>query len=304
VEARTELLQGLGNRIYRVEMKKNRRFSLRICPAIFQNRQWLEDELIWLEFVASRNQIQVPRPVRNRQGDLLTVTPTSEGDLLSCVFEWVEGQEVRTCLTIPLMREIGRTVASLHQVARQFTFPAKDNPFRADYRYDSTLAASHRAWIELHQAEIGAENASLLYAAIEQLIAELEHIGETPHNFGFIHADLHFGNFLVQEGRVSVIDFDQLGRGHYLYDIAVLVVELFDDLEQFEPRWQSFIAGYQEVTPLPFHDESELDPFIVAVNLAFLDWVYNAPNPAVRQEKMRWIPATYESIQKRLKIGS
>ena len=102
---------------------------------------------------------------------------------------------------------------------------------------------------------------------------------------------------------MSVIDFDQLGRGHYLYDIAVLVVELLDDLEQFEPRWQSFKAGYQEVAPFPFHDESELDPFIVAVNLAFLDWVYNAPNPAVRQEKKRHIPATYTSIRKRLQRG-
>jgi len=302
-EARTELLQSLGNHIYRVEVRTGRRFSLRICPATFQNRQWLEDELVWLEFVAGQNQVRVPRPVRNRQGELLTVTPAATGELFSCVFEWVEGQEAKKALTGPVMREIGCTVAALHQIAKTFAFPAKENKFRDDYRYDQTLLEQHRGWIELHQAEISPEKVNLLYMAIEQGIEAMERIGEKPDNFGFIHADLHFGNFLVQDGRVSVIDFDQLGRGHYLYDIAVLMVELFDQPAQFPARWQSFKEGYQAVAPLPFQAESELDPFIVAVHLAFLDWVYNAPNPAVRQEKMHLVPAVYESIRRRLRTG-
>lgn len=81
------------------------------------------------------------------------------------------------------------------------------------------------------------------------------------------------------------------------------MVELLDDPGLFPARWQSFLAGYQAVAPLPFQDESELEPFIIAVHLAFLDWVYNAPNPAVRQEKMPSIPAVYRSIRKRLQTG-
>jgi Ser/Thr protein kinase RdoA (MazF antagonist) len=104
-------------------------------------------------------------------------------------------------------------------------------------------------------------------------------------------------------GQVSLIDVDQLGRGHYLYDIAVLRVELLDEPAQFPARWQHFKAGYQEAAPLPFQAERGLDPFIVAVHLAFLDWVYNAPIPAVRQEKMHLVPAIYESIRRRLHTG-
>jgi Ser/Thr protein kinase RdoA (MazF antagonist) len=290
----------LWNHVYHVEAENGKQYSLRLCSTAFQEKRWLEDELVWLDFVAGRRQVRVPRPIRNRQGDLLTIVCTPAGDRLSCLFEWVEGQPAQQCLTIPVMRRIGRAVAILHQLAREFAFPDKNNHFRHDYRYDSSLVESHRDWIDVHQEEIGAEHVTLLYAAIERLSEELARIGETPDNFGFIHADLHFGNFLVQDGQVSVIDFDQLGRGHYLYDIAVLLVELLNEPEQFPARWQSFLAGYQKVAVLPFRQESELDPFIVAVNLAFLDWVYNTPNPAVREEKMPWVPATYESIQKRL----
>ncbi len=105
---------------------------------------------------------------------------------------------------------------------------------------------------------------------------------------------------MVNESQVSVLDFDQLGRGHYLYDIACLMVELMDDVEQFPMRWASFKRGYQTVIELPFRQEIELEPFIVAVKLAFLDWVYNAQEPNVRKTKMPLVPATYESIRKLL----
>jgi Ser/Thr protein kinase RdoA (MazF antagonist) len=298
--AETVLLQSLNNQVYRVEDDSGRRFSLRICPAHIQSRQPLEDELAWLNFLAGAGQVHAPQPVRNQQGDWLTAVATAEGERLGCLFAWVEGVEASRRLAEPVLYAIGRVVASLHQAAKQFSFPAADNTFRGDYRYDRTLTVSHRDWIALHQAEIGPENTHLLYRAVDWVTAAMDRIGTTPENYGFIHADLHLGNFLVHGDRVSVIDFDQLGRGHFLYDLAGLAVELLNEPSSFPVLWESFKAGYREVAELPFGDEQELDPFIVAVNLGFLDWVYNAPNPQVRQEKMVWVPATYASIRRRL----
>ena len=62
----------------------------------------------------------------------------------------------------------------------------------------------------------------------------------------------------------------------------------------------SFGAGYQGVTPLPFAAESELGVFTVAVNLAFLDWVYNSPNAAVREQIGPRLGATLASIRERV----
>ena len=101
-------------------------------------------------------------------------------------------------------------------------------------------------------------------------------IDKTPQTYGFIHADLHPGNFIVNDRDIAIIDFDQLGRGHFCYDMAVMMVELFDEGDRFDPLWTSFKTGYQTVTPLPFDEDKALNPFVIAVNLGFLDWVYDS----------------------------
>lgn len=123
-------------------------------------------------------------------------------------------------------------------------------------------------------------------------------MGETGASYGLIHADLHFGNFLVQDGRVSVIDFDQLGWGHYGYDSAVMKVELANELGECGEQWDSLVAGYRQVTALPFTEEGDLAALTVGVHLAFLDWVYNTPNPTVREQMGPRLPGMYAAIGK------
>ncbi len=281
-------------------------YSLRITAPEFKERRWMEDELAFLDFAAGVGTVAAPRPVRNRDGELITAISTPEGERLACLFDWIEGEPASRHLTPDILRQCGRITAHLHEIGRAFPFPDEANGFRPGYRYDQALARSHREWIPQHRAEIGPENEALLEQAIEYAVAGMDRVGQTRQSYGVIHADLHFGNFLVHNGRVSLIDFDQLGRGHYCYDIATLRVELYDDPPTQAAHWQAFKAGYVEVTPLPFADDAELDPFIVAVGLVFLDWVYNAPNPQVRVEKAQFIPGVYASIRARVgvEIGS
>lgn len=298
--AQTHLLQSRWNHIYRVEAADGQVYSLRICAPEFKDRQWMKDELTFLDFAAEMGTISAPRPVRNRDGALMTAIPTPIGERVACLFVWVEGEPAYRYLTTDVTRQIGRIAAHLHEVGRAFPFPSQENGFRADYRYDQALARSHREWISKHRAEIGPENEALLQRAIDFAVAGMDQIGQTRQSYGVIHGDLHFGNFLIHNGQVSLIDFDQLGRGHYCYDIAFLLTELYDDPDTQTEHWQAFKEGYQEVTPPPFTDDTELEPFLVAVGLAFLDWVYNAPNPQVRAEKMRWVPGVYDSLRARV----
>ena len=298
--AETSPLGSINNSVYQIQTPTGQKFSLRILPKEWNMRQSLEEELTFLDFVAQRNQVVVPRPVRNLQGELVTVLSTTEGDRLSCLFEWREGQEIKHCLTLPLLKEIGRSVAKLHQIGKEFGFPTPDNHFRRGYHYGKELATSHREWIEVHKEEIGTEHVTLLLSAVEKVVVGMERMGETLENFGFIHADLHFGNFLAQDDQICILDFDQLGRGHYGFDIAILMEELLNEPEPFTLRWESFLSGYQEVADLPFRQESELDIFLIAVHLGFLDWVYNASNPAVRTEKGQYLTGAYENIRAKL----
>ncbi len=151
----TRLLQGLWNHVYHVESDDGKQFSLRICSVAYRDKPSLADELIWLAHVSSHGQVVVPRPIANLQGNLLTVLSTTEGERFCCLFAWIEGEEAYKRLTLDVMHQIGRALATLHQIAKEFDFPDNENRFRNNYRFDRTLVASHREWIAVHQAEIG-----------------------------------------------------------------------------------------------------------------------------------------------------
>ncbi len=290
----------LWNTTYRVVVENGTSYNLRVCNPLFQDHNCLQGELAFLDFVAKRQQVRVPQPVPNRHQEFVTVVSTPDGDRLSCLFTWIEGQEARGRLSLPLLHQMGQSVAFLHEAAQSYAFPSEGDGFRENYGYDDKLALSHRQWIAEHAAEIGDEHVALLHKAIDHVLATLTGIGKRRDNYGFIHADLHLGNFIVQDEHVCVIDFDQLGRGHFCYDIAVLMVNLFDEPEYFDERWNSFKAGYQAAAARPFPDTQMIESFVIAVDLGFLDWYYNAMTPPARTQSMHRLQATYESIRSRI----
>ena len=131
---------------------------------------------------------------------------------------------------------LGRSPPSLHPIAQKFPFPDANSDFRSGYRYDQSLLLSHRSWIDKHHNAIGVENIALLNQAIDDVLAAMEHIGTTPAHYGVLHADLTFSNILVQDGELYLIDFEQLGRGHFLYDFAVLWNTLREESADFALR--------------------------------------------------------------------
>jgi Ser/Thr protein kinase RdoA (MazF antagonist) len=295
--ARSFPLRSYNNQVYRVERADGQCFSLRICGFLNMKRSSMEDEMQWLAFVAQHNPRLAPRPIANANGELITVTPAPEGERLSCLFAWIEGRELRGAVQPTHMHQIGCSTAALHNIARQFPFPDASSDFRCSYRYDQALMHSHHSWIDKHRTVIGAENAALLQRAIDYVSAAMDRMGSTPTNYGMIHADLHLGNILVQEDEIMIMDFEQLGRGHFLYDLAVVRNELRKEDAAFAPLWHSFVTGYQAVADLPFAEIAELNPFLVAIQLNDLDWIYNADNPTVRVDYGPRLPAIYTAIR-------
>lgn len=293
-------LHSYNNQVYRVELADRQRFSLRICGFLNMQLRSMEDEMRWLDFVAQHNPRLAPRPIANQQGEMVTVIATPAGDRLACLFDWIEGSELGGAVTPADLAKIGRLVAALHNITRQFPFPNADNDFHSDYCYDQSMMHQHRQWIAHHRETIGSERVALLDRAIDTVLAAMNGIGTTSANFGMIHADLHFANLLVQDNEIYLIDFEQLGRGHFCYDLAVLWSELQTEAGDFASRWQSFTAGYSEVAEMPFQHEAALQPFILATQLNDLDWIYNADNPAVSAEYGPRLPLIYESIRQRV----
>lgn len=106
---------------------------------------------------------------------------------------------------------------------------------------------------------------------------------------GLIHADLHLGNALFRAGDVRLIDFDDCGLGHRVYDLAVALGELRD-----EPGYPAFrdalLDGYRRHRDI---DPTSLDDFIAVRQVAFDLWFTGMaqvnPEVAARLDRVhRW----------------
>ncbi|NMG07848.1 phosphotransferase [Brasilonema sp. UFV-L1] len=294
-QTNASLLRSLGNSTYKVVANDEKCFSLRIySPDNFDEAQ-VSSELTWLRFLFSKNSILVPNPVRNKQGNFITNLhlKDSESLWLCCLFDWVEGQESSKNLSSKLIENIGETIAHLHSYSRSFHPPAG---FKRK-SYDANWLRKHSSWIRNAYTELSENECQLLLQAIERIYSEMVTLGESNQYFGLIHSDLHFGNFIVNSEKVQVIDFDECGWGFYLFDIAGTLMEIIDEPSQYPIFRECLLKGYEKLSPLPLTHIQQIEIFMAAQGLAFLQWVFLAKNPEVRQQKMKWVPEIIERIE-------
>ena len=110
-----------------------------------------------------------------------------------------------------------------------------------------------------------------------------------PDKQGLIHADLHFGNVLLSEGRMAAIDFDDCGLGFLAYDLAVPLMSVEARLSK-KPRGEflsfraALIEGYVRESTWDDDDEKILDSLMDARQLAMLGWLNSrSDNPRLRK---------------------
>ncbi|MCH8809578.1 MAG: aminoglycoside phosphotransferase family protein [Proteobacteria bacterium] len=104
------------------------------------------------------------------------------------------------------MRRAARAIAAVHGLS----VPAAR---RRDFRTEARTALR---WARLI-AKIRPGLAKRVQALSRGVVAELEHrmVVKAP-----VHNDFHLGNILVDDGQVTLIDFDQLVHGDPLYDVG------------------------------------------------------------------------------------
>jgi Ser/Thr protein kinase RdoA (MazF antagonist) len=140
----------------------------------------------------------------------------------------------------PFFRCWGRSLARMHQAARQYAEPA--DGWRSDWRLEPVLK------IETARLRTGDP---ALGAAIDRIFEELEGWGAGLGDMGMIHADYGPQNFRYdRRAGITAFDFDNCCRHWLLYDIAVSLYAL-----RAHPRCDVLrswiLAGYQEVAALP-----------------------------------------------------
>ncbi len=128
-------------------------------------------------------------------------------------------------------------------------------------------------WGDWRAAPNVTNNIRRILERVERVVQHrLNAFGQTPENYGLIHADMRLANILVHNGETRLIDFDDCGFGWFLYDFAAAISFIEDD-PQIPALRKAWVKGYREFRHLSDAEIFEIDTFVMLRRMALLAWI-------------------------------
>jgi Ser/Thr protein kinase RdoA (MazF antagonist) len=263
-----------------------REFALRIninSPRTIEN---LRAEIAWVQYLEKDSRVRAPQLVAAKDGSYLTeIFHEKSGRTLRCVlYVWLPGVEPdEDQPDLVHVEAMGRSMALMHTIAQDFELPSDSNLPQLDdvMWWTEDFLLSEKSVLDSASKDL----ISKALTTIADHVAQL-YVGAKPI---VIHADLHGGNVLWNDGSLSVIDFDDCGVGLPIQDLATAMYYL-DTPEQDA----AFLKGYSSVLPLPkmtWQDEAVLR---LQRRIILLNYLYETSNlehrsviPEYLEETMR-----------------
>jgi Ser/Thr protein kinase RdoA (MazF antagonist) len=281
------------NAVYRLDTSGGDRYVMRVGmgPPIGHSPEEVDAEVELLEAVSGEPDIDVPRPVRRRDGGFVTMLsgPGVPHSRPSVIFTWLPGPLLADRLDERGLILFGGAIARLHDAGRRFEPSSVFRAPRFDrvYPYDLPFLVFSTAGRDLlppPRRRLFEE----AFALVEDAIADLGR----REPVRILHGDLHPWNAKVFRGRVAVFDFEDMVWGWPVQDLGTAIYYLWTD-DRFDAQWAALRAGYEEVAAWP-DAGSDVATFIVARTLLMANDVISQP------EWLEVAPEIYERGERRI----
>jgi Ser/Thr protein kinase RdoA (MazF antagonist) len=250
---------------------------LRVHRLGYHTEPEIASELAWMEALRAEAGVRTPRVLPAADGRRVVTVPERAGqESRHCVrFEFLPGTEpggsaAEPALTAAHFAELGEITARMHRHAREWDRPAWFTRFHWDYAAAFGDQARWGRWQD--GIGVGPSEHAILSRLDQALGDRLRAFGSGPERYGLVHADTRLANLLVNDGAVSVIDFDDAGFSWYLYDLGTSV-SFFEHEPQVPGLVEAWLRGYRRAGELSAADEAEIWTFIMFRRLLLVAWI-------------------------------
>jgi len=265
------LLAQRENAVYAMQMADGTRAALRLHREGYQTEQAIRSELWWCGALAAAG-VAVPTPWPSLAGDVLA---GFDSGCFASVIAWADGAPMGAA-GVPLAgslpdrcanhRALGRLLAQMHSATDALTLP----PGFQRHRWDQDgLLGDAPFWGRFwkHHA-LAADEAATLLRARDALRERLQSHLDAGGDFGLIHADVLRENVLVNDGSLTLIDFDDCGFGFRHYDLGTVMSQnLYEP--QRDALCDALLDGYASLRPV---DANMVAMFTLLRTLASVGW--------------------------------
>jgi Ser/Thr protein kinase RdoA (MazF antagonist) len=269
---RLRLVGGFTNVIFRVEAA-GERYALRVDLHQDHSDSDVENELGWLGALAVDTDLDVCRFVTARDGSdyVYAGAPGVPGMRRCVLFEWIPGRILGANPTETGYHQLGQIEAGLHVHGASFTPPHPpltwDRVFYWPEEVDPVVI--DEPWMDQY---LDPRRRSVLERVMPALDAAFDRLD--PSDAQMIHGDLHPDNVHRYRKRLIAFDFEDVTWGHPVQDVAITLF-----YERTHPGYTdlrgAFEEGYRSVACWPVEYEGELEHFMAARSVMFVNYVAN-----------------------------
>lgn len=249
-------LGGFENFIYEYE-KNGSRSILRITHSYHRSIDDLNAEMEWVEYLAG-NGADVAAPVLSAEGKLAEKIDIGNSYFVVSAVEKATGTHInKEHWNKTLFTSWGRAVGKLHRLTKDYK-PVMAPRFQWHEEY---LVKNIGDYLPIQQASV--------ICKIINHIDKLKAFYTEKDNYGLIHTDVHSGNFFIDNGEITIFDFDDCAYKHFISDIAIAVFYSlmspgkFKTTEEFAEYFlDNFMIGYLKENMLDDYWMKKLPDFL------------------------------------------
>lgn len=250
---------GFENFVY--EFKRNEiEYILRIGHSDHREYDMIRSELDWVNFLAQNN-ADVSTPIKSITGNLVEKEILNDGSYFTVTaYEKAKGiMPTKENIDDNFCFEYGRAIGKLHHLTKKYK-PTENIPKRYEWHEDILFKNGE---VFLPQED------EYIIKKYNELIVYLKGLPKDVDSYGLIHTDIHFGNFFVDNNKLTIFDFDDCSYKWFISDIAIAIFYLTAFSMDSQTRnsfvkefMYSFMKGYNLENKLDTYWLKELKNFI------------------------------------------
>jgi len=260
---------------------------IRITEQTHRSHEQIAAELDWLAHL-SRNNIKCTSPNNSKNKKLIEIVSDESQTYYVSVFDKAVGKPItkKTDFNKEIMHEWGKVIAQMHLATLSYQSRVHSNN-----RVQWNGFSGHK------NIKKNISNEPELLERYQNLIEYLQQVPKDVSRYGLIHADLHHGNFFVNEaGEFTIFDFDDCLYHWFEYDLAVPLFTLrlsfeIDSLDFNLNRMRDWmLEGYQTIKSVSTLDMNLLNRLIEYRSFLIYSWcIHNIDNPELSESSDKWI---------------
>ena len=223
-------------------------YILKANHSLHRTEEQIYGELYWLNYLLEHG-VSVCRPVPAQTGKLAEVVELDGSSFMLYAFEKAVGRWIKEIDWKPeLYRKWGAVLGRMHALARRYK-PLSDSFKRFEWHED----------VSLDLVDMLPESDCTIKRKFAEHLERLRSLPTDEDGYGLIHCDMHHSNFILQDGQITVLDFDDCLYSWFVNDIAI---PLFYALREpfIGPDNKDFVRLFMTHLLSGYSSENRIDP--------------------------------------------